>query len=94
MGLARTGSVMSPTSGDAALAFSVNRAALAGGQLLNNQDLYSLFLAVVEATEEGVFDVLFAAETVVNNSGHKLEKFPIKRALDLLNKNKLWPISY
>lgn len=90
-GLARTGSVMSHGSGDYAIAFSTNRSGIEGsgtiGKCINEDDLTKFFLAAVEAVEEGVYDALFAAETMHGRDGNILEALPKEEVLALLQKN-------
>jgi len=81
MGLGRTGSAASNGSGDYAIAFSTAR----GGALLSNDAMSPLFLAVIEATEEAVYNSLFRATTMTSN-GHTVEALPIKRTLEILRK--------
>jgi D-aminopeptidase len=93
MGLARTGSAASNGSGDYAIAFStaegVRRraggpAAGARGELTNDE-LSPLFQAVVEATEEAIYDSLFAATTVAGG-GRTVEAISLDRVRDVLRK--------
>lgn len=90
MGIARTGSVMSNGSGDYAVAFStaesVRRTTLRREQLHTveewpNDYMTPLFQAVVEATEEAVYNALFKASDVdgVNNA-----RYPAIPVADLL----------
>jgi D-aminopeptidase len=81
MGLGRTGSAASNGSGDYAIAFSTAR----GNPLLSNDAMSPLFLAVIEATEEAVYNSLFRAITMTGN-GHTVEALPIKRTLEILRK--------
>lgn len=92
MGLARVGSFASNGSGDYAIAFTVHPACRieneAGGvrraEVLADDDLSSLFLAAVEATEEAVLGSLFAATTTRGFEGHVVEALPIERVLEIL----------
>ncbi len=87
LGLARTGSVISPTSGDYAIAFSTDRAGVEGEEgnvLLQDSILYRFFLAAVEATEEAVFDALFAAETLRGRDGNVREAIPVERVVEII----------
>jgi D-aminopeptidase len=97
MGLARTGSSASNGSGDYAIAFSTAsemRAASAqtGSQsllremkVLSNNAMSPLFLAVIEATEEAIYNSLFRA-TTVSGRGRTVEALPIERTLEILRK--------
>ncbi|HWP52830.1 MAG TPA: P1 family peptidase [Pyrinomonadaceae bacterium] len=93
-GLARTGASGSNGSGDYAIAFStaesvrlrpnINRA-LQPTQLLANDAMSPLFLAVIEATEEAIYNSLFRA-TSISGRGHTVEALPIDRTLEILRK--------
>ena len=61
MGLARTGAAGSNGSGDYAIAFSTARNATT---LVKNDDMSPLFLAVIEATEEAIYNSLLRATDV------------------------------
>ena len=76
MGLARTGSAASNGSGDYVLAFSTSRLvrrnpdlALASAQELGNEAMSAVFQAVVEATEEALYNALLMATPVSSRSG-------------------------
>lgn len=84
LGLGRTGSAGSNGSGDYAIAFSTYRG---GGPFMSNDAVSPLFLAVVEATEEAVYNSLFRAETVESN-GRKVEALPLDRVLAILRERK------
>ena len=90
MGLAKTGSFAGNGSGDYALAFSTNpsvrrsfdakRVALAE---VANEEMSGLFEAVVEATEEAIYNSLLRATTVTGN-GRTIEALPIDKVKDIL----------
>jgi D-aminopeptidase len=88
MGLAKTGTIMRTVSGDFALVFTTSRIGLEGsgevGQCLADADLTGVFLAAAEATEEAVYDALFAAETMVGRDGTALEAIPKEKVMTLL----------
>lgn len=92
MGLARVGSFASHGSGDYAIAFSANpacrlrRGAAGSGrvELLPDEELSPVLLAVVEATEEAVINSLFAATTIRGRDGRVVEALPIERVQELL----------
>jgi len=95
LGLARTGSVMSNGSGDYVIAFSTaEEVRIRAGErerhrqvkLLTNDALSPLFLAVIEATEEAVYNSLFRATTVKGRDGHLVEALPIERTLEIMRK--------
>jgi D-aminopeptidase len=45
-----------------------------------------LFLAVVEATEEAIYNSLFRATTVTGRGGRRVEALPIDRMVEILRK--------
>ncbi len=91
MGLARTGSSASNGSGDYVIAFStassVRRDASSAAPVtvadLPNESMSGLFQAVVEATEEAIYDSLFMATTVSSRFG-TAEAIPLDRVRDIL----------
>ena len=94
MGLARTGAAGSNGSGDYAIAFSTAEGVRIRGsnsrgpqstQLLSNEAMSPLFLAVIEATEEAIYNSLFRA-TTTSGRGHTVEALPIDRTLEILKK--------
>ncbi len=99
LGLARTGSVMANGSGDYVIAFTTayriphavprsesGAGLLPPGPLLHDEMMTPLFLAVVEATEEAVYNSLFMATTVKGRSGHVREAIPLDRTLEILQR--------
>jgi len=97
MGLARTGSSGSNGSGDYAIAFSVapelrirnlpgTGDKKLGISLLSNDAMSPLFLAVIEATEEAIYNSLFRATTITGR-GRTVEALPIDRTLEILRKH-------
>ena len=92
-GLARTGSSYSNGSGDFAIAFSTaadlrtrfGSAAAQARTLLPTDGVSPLFQAVLEATEEAVYNSLLKATTVVSKSG-KAEAIPIDRVREVLKR--------
>jgi D-aminopeptidase len=98
MGLSRTGSSASNGSGDYVLAFSTAesvRRGTNGGDgptsrtravdELGNDYMSALFQAVVEATEEAIYNSLFMA-TSVTTRGRTVEALPIDRLREILAK--------
>ena len=90
LGLGRTGSAESNGSGDYAIAFStaasVRRSANArilSTSEISNNDADALFQAVVEATEEAVYNSLLMATTVTSRGG-TVEALPLDRVRELL----------
>jgi D-aminopeptidase len=97
MGLARTGAAGSNGSGDYAIAFSTapglrirsgaaSRNATSDANLLSNDAMSPLFLAVIEATEEAIYNSLFRATTTTGR-GHTVEALPIDRTLEILRRH-------
>jgi D-aminopeptidase len=97
MGLARTGAAGSNGSGDYAIAFSTapelrlrsgaaSRNAKPNVTLLSNDAMSPLFLAVIEATEEAIYNSLFRATTTTGR-GHTVEALPIDRTLQILRRH-------
>ena len=97
LGLARTGSPSTNGSGDYVIAFSTRERIRASEerrtvQLLGNEAMSPLFLAVVEATEEAIYNSLFRATTVTGRDGQRVEALPIDKTLEILRKyNALAP---
>lgn len=97
LGLGRTGSSASNGSGDYVLAFStaaeVRRHLDARGGMgrtrqtteVTNDEMSQLFQAVVEATEEAIYNSLFMATTVTSN-GRTVEAIPLDRVRAVLRK--------
>jgi D-aminopeptidase len=83
MGLARTGSAASNGSGDYAIAFSTARQPR---ELVRNDAMSPLFLAVIEATEEAVYNSLFQARTMTGK-GRTVEALPIDKTLETLRRH-------
>ncbi|PYT14666.1 MAG: aminopeptidase [Acidobacteria bacterium] len=82
MGLGRSGSAGSNGSGDYAIAFTTSREA----KLLSNDAVSPLFPAVIEATEEAIYNSLFRAETTTGN-GRTVEALPIESTVETLKKH-------
>ena len=94
-GLARSGSSFSNESGDYAIAFStasgVRRSALRRRQVsrpleLPNELLSPLFQAAIEATEEAIYNSLWAAETMIGYRGRTVYALPCEAVLARLKK--------
>ena len=100
MGLARTGAAGSNGSGDYAIAFSTaedvrvrtqvpnERAAPQTIKTLGNDAMSPVFLAVIESTEEAIYNSLFKA-TTVTGKGHTVEALPLDRTVEILRKHGL-----
>ncbi|WP_439883492.1 DmpA family aminopeptidase [Pontibacter sp. MBLB2868] len=96
MGLAKTGGIASNGSGDYVIAFSTDpelRVPYASSQktetvtLLRNDEMSSLFMAVIEATEEAVINSLFKAETMMGKDEHEVEALPLDKTLKILKRH-------
>jgi D-aminopeptidase len=94
LGVARTGSSASNGSGDYAIAFSTapqvrirseEKALSRRVEVLANDAMSPLFLAVIEATEEAVYNSLFRAATTTGR-GHTVEALPIEKTVEILRK--------
>ncbi|MGC1370910.1 MAG: P1 family peptidase, partial [Candidatus Sulfotelmatobacter sp.] len=93
MGLARTGSSESNGSGDYVIAFSSSpdvridpKATLyRPKELLSNESMSPLFEAVIEATEEAIYNSMFRAHDETGN-GHTIKALPLQETIELLKK--------
>ncbi|HEX9084553.1 MAG TPA: P1 family peptidase [Gemmatimonadaceae bacterium] len=91
MGLARTGSVAGNGSGDYVIAFSTapevrrarDAARLTTTEMGNTEQLSALYEAVIESTEEAIYNSLFKA-TTVSGKGGTVEAIPIDRVREIL----------
>jgi L-aminopeptidase/D-esterase-like protein len=91
MGLARTGSVASNSSGDIFIAFSTANPGAASGtsarvEMLNNNAITPLFEVTVQATEEAVINALVAAETMTGRDYNRVSALPHERLREVLGK--------
>ena len=85
-GLARTGSSMTNGSGDFVIVFStVLVADLAEAGPLTNNQMSPLFEAVIEATEEAIYNSLFLATSVTGYRG-TVEALPLDSTLAVLKR--------
>lgn len=80
LGLGRTGAGGSNGSGDYAIAFSTVRKP---AELLPNDAMSPLFEAVIEATEEAVYNSLFRATSMEGN-GKRVDALPVQDVVRLL----------
>lgn len=96
LGLGRTGSPSTNGSGDYVIAFStapeLRRRADQDPSVrtipdLRNDAVSPLFQAVVEATEEAIYNSLFKALTVRGYRGHVVEALPIAETLEILKRH-------
>ena len=101
MGLARTGASGDNGSGDYAIAFSTAAETRIRSsdektdlyiprdlKLLSNNAVSPLFLAVIEATEEAIYNSLFRAVSLTGR-GNTVEALPIDRTIEILRKYRV-----
>jgi len=97
LGVARTGSSASNGSGDYAIAFSTapqvrihsqDKALTRSQEVVTNDAMSPLFEAVIEATEEAVYNSMFKATTVTGN-GHTIEALPIDKTVQILKDHRV-----
>jgi D-aminopeptidase len=94
LGLGRTGAASTNGSGDYVIAFSTApRLRIRHGEarardltLLSNEAVSPFFLAVIEATEEAVYNSLLRAETVTGRDGNRAEALPLEKTVEILKK--------
>jgi len=91
----KVGSFSSNGSGDYAIAFSTHPSLRIPYQTnqkvvnipqLRNDEISPLFLAVVEATEEAIYNSLFMASRMRGQKGRVMPALPIKKTLEILDK--------
>ncbi len=94
LALGRVGSFMSNGSGDYAIAFSTHpecrisyhpEEALKFSPELGNDGMSPLFLAVVEATEEAIYNALFMAQDISGQKGRLEKALPLERTLEIMD---------
>src|SRR5438309_2274777 len=94
--MARAGSAGSNGSGDYAIAFSTapllrirssGQSLTPHAETLRNDAMSPLFLAVMEATEEAIYNSLFRATTMTGN-GHTVEALPIEKTVQILKEHR------
>jgi D-aminopeptidase len=97
MGLAKTGAAGSNGSGDYAIAFSTapelripsgKDRESSSQKHVSNDAMSPLFLAVIESTEEAIYNSLFRA-TTTTGCGHTVEALPLEPTIQLLKKMSL-----
>ena len=100
LGLARTGASATNGSGDYAIAFSTSpdvriRPANAAERSmprtvksLPNDAMSPIFQAVIEATEEAIYNSMFKA-TTTSGRGHTIEALPLDQTIEILRKHGL-----
>ncbi len=94
LALGRVGSFMSNGSGDYAIAFSTHHECripyhsdqpVKSTPELGNDYMSPLFLAVVEATEEAIYNSLFMAEDMEGQKGREIKALPIENTLEIMS---------
>jgi D-aminopeptidase len=98
MGLARTGSVAGNGSGDYVISFSTALDArrtrdaqrVTTTEMGNTEQLSALYEAVIEATEEAIYNSLFKA-TTMSGKGGTVEAIPIDRVREILARYGIGP---
>ena len=97
LGMARAGSSASNGSGDYAVAFSTapqnqihtfDKSLTQHVETLSNDAMSPLFLAVIEATEEAIYNSMFRAVTTTSH-GHTVEALPLDKTLRILRDHRL-----
>jgi D-aminopeptidase len=96
LGMARSGSAASNGSGDYAIAFSTapqlrihasDKSPTRRVELLTNDAMSPLFLAVTETIEEAIYNSMFRATTMSGN-GHTVEALPIDKTIEILREHR------
>jgi D-aminopeptidase len=82
---------MTNGSGDYAIAFSTaNRvdanAKVRDVKVLGNDSMSPLFQAVIEATEEAIYNSMFRATTVTGRDNRTFEALPLDKVTEILKK--------
>jgi D-aminopeptidase len=98
MGLARTGAVAGNGSGDYVISFSTatgvrrtrDAARLTTTEIGNTEELSALYEAVIEATEEAIYNSMFRATTMTGKGG-TVEAIPIDRVREILARYGIRP---
>ncbi|MFQ5674889.1 MAG: P1 family peptidase [bacterium] len=102
LALAKTGAFSSNGSGDYVIAFSSNPKTLIkyadnnatrSIETLNNDKMSPLFLAVVEATQEAIYNSLLKATTMTGKDGHVVKAIPIDQVVKICKKYSVLNLS-
>lgn len=97
LGIGRTGGIMSNGSGDFVIAFSTAKEVRRNPERRRIKSLIAeqpndlvtpLFMAVIEATEEAVYNALIAAQPKRGIHGKRYKKLPIETVLNILTEYK------
>ena len=95
LGLGRTGGIASNGSGDYVIAFSTAESLrvpydppspILQQNVLANDSMTPLFMAVIEATEEAIINSLWAATTMTGFEGRTMKELPKEEVLRILRK--------
>jgi len=91
MGMARTGTIGTNSSGDIFLAFSTaNKNSFVGvrrsADYISNAEIDGLFRAVVEAAEEAILDSMLCNETMVGRNGNTSIALPHDQLMDVMKR--------
>ena len=57
-------------------------------EVMANDAMSPLFVAVIEATEEAVYNSMFKATTMTGN-GHTVEALPIEKTVEILKEHRV-----
>ncbi|RMG31111.1 MAG: S58 family peptidase [Bacteroidetes bacterium] len=95
LGLAKTGGIASNGSGDYVIAVSTapqlripyrSASSLQKVEVLRNEAMSPLFMAVNEATEEAILNSLVAAHSMEGREGHRIDALPMDQVKKILKK--------
>lgn len=93
LGLGKTGGIASNGSGDYVIAFSTAESVripyrsdqdLSPQNVLRNNAMSPLFMAVNEATEEAIINSLFHAETMTGRENHTVKALAVEEVLNIM----------
>ena len=93
LGLGKTGGIASNGSGDYVIAVSTfkglriphsTKSKYRNIQVLRNEEISPLFMAVIEATEEAILNSLFMAKSVTGYENRSFDSIPIEKVLKIL----------
>jgi len=97
LAFAKVGAFSSNGSGDYSIAFSTHTdlripytssESISTIPSLSNDHMSPLFLAVVEATEEAIYNSLFMAEDMTGQKGRTMKALPLDQVAEILDKYK------
>ena len=60
--------------------------AVQGGETLSNDSMSPLFQAVVEATEEAIYNSLLKAKTMTGRNNTRVDALPIDKTVEILKR--------